>query len=97
MERTPGFSLTDAQKENNIIKLMLLEVDRADKKYEDDKMSPEEMDASILTLECELFELKREIARKKKRPDLMRKEAVQVMAMAFKFLRDVCYADEKVS
>lgn len=76
-----------------ILSAMFAEVQRADKKYVDDKMSPKEIKASFMTLKCEVIELEREVERIKKRPDLMKKEAIQVMAMAYKFLRDVCYAD----
>ncbi len=78
-----------------IIELMLAEVGRADIKYHDDRMSPDEIKASLLTLKCEVFELEREVERVKKRPDLMKKEAIQVMAMAYKFLRDVVYSEEQ--
>lgn len=66
------------------------ELQRADAKYPDDPMSFEELEASLETIECELHELRREVKRIKKRPDLMRKEAVQVAAMAIKFIRDCC-------
>ena len=75
----------------NIIEKMFLELERADKKHADDPMSRWDMDASFNTLKCEVFELERELSRK--RPDIQKieKEAIQVMAMAHKFLRDVVY------
>jgi hypothetical protein len=76
--------------ENNIFNLILAELARADAKYHDDRMSLEELEASLLTLECEVMELRREVKRKNLRPDALRKEAVQVATMAVKFLRDCC-------
>lgn len=42
------------------------------------------------TLKCEVQELEREIMRKNRDKKAMRNEALQVMAMSFKFLRDCC-------
>lgn len=81
------------EKAVKILKAMFDELEHADTKYHDDKMSREEIKASYQTIRCELQELKREISRKKKRPDLMRKEAIQVLAMAFKFNRDVIFCN----
>lgn len=50
----------------------------------------EEAEVGLGTIECEFVELKREVARKIPRPIAMRKEAVQVMAMGYKFVRDIC-------
>jgi hypothetical protein len=72
-----------------IYTLMMHEISKADKKYANDRMSLEEMKASFLTIKSELTELERETVRVVKRPDLMHKEAIQVMAMAYKFIRDV--------
>lgn len=44
----------------------------------------------IFTLQCEVMELAREVHRKNHDPQAMRREAVQVAAMAIKFLRDCC-------
>lgn len=41
------------------------------------------------TLKCEVAELEREVMREFKDPEAMRKEAIQVGAMVFKFMRDV--------
>lgn len=73
-----------------ILKDILEELKRADDKHSDDPMSPEELKASWGTIRCELYELKREVDRVNKRPADMRKEAVQLGAMAVKFLRDCC-------
>lgn len=77
-----------------IITLMLDEVKKADAKYPNDKMSLKEIKSSFLTLKCEVGELEREVSRITKRPELIKKEAIQCMAMAFKFLRDVCFIEE---
>jgi hypothetical protein len=84
---------TLADKHLKILDLMTAELHHADTKYADDRMSPEEISASYLTLLCEVTELEREVARIKKRMQAMHKEAVQCLAMTFKFLRDVVFAD----
>lgn len=62
------------------------ELDRADEKH-----GPmlEEVEG-LHTLKCEIAELEREIMRKAYHPKHKRKEAIQVAAMAYKFLRDCC-------
>jgi len=42
------------------------------------------------TLNCEVWELHREIIRRNRNPDSMRKEAIQCGTMSVKFLRDCC-------
>lgn len=94
MEKVSESSLeSEAYKENKILSEMFKELEKADRKYTDDKMSPEEIKSSFMTLKCECTELEREVERIKKRPKAMEKEAVQTLAMAYKFLRDVIYAD----
>ena len=63
------------------------ELRRADKKYEHDPMSTAEL--GLATIKCELAELEREVLRPVYHEEWMRKECVQVAAMACKFLRDV--------
>jgi len=74
---------------NRIINLMMRELELADKKYADDRMSPEEMKASLDTVKCELAELEREVNRTVIRDKALQKESIQVLAMAYKFVRDV--------
>lgn len=64
----------------------LTELDRADAKH--GPMA--EMVEGVYTLQCEVMELAREVNRKNHDPQAMHKEAVQVAAMAIKFLRDCC-------
>jgi len=64
------------------------ELERADRKYKDDPMM--EPKVAVKTIECERSELDRECQRSAPRPDAMRKEAVQVMTMGYKFVRDIC-------
>ena len=73
-----------------IIGDVLMELDRADAKYTDDRMV--EPIVGLTTIKCELLELERECLRhpELRRPKDMRKEAVQVAAMAIKFLLDIC-------
>lgn len=73
-----------------IMKLIETELAHADAKYHHDPMSPAEIKCSFLTIKAELTELEREVERIGRRPHLLQKEAVQVAAMAIKFLRDVC-------
>lgn len=68
---------------------ILEELKRADGKYEDDPMSMEELKKSFLTIKSELVELEREVERKNLCLPKMKKEAIQVAAMAIKFIRDV--------
>lgn len=93
MERTPESKVKEEQKLQKIFALMFQELEKADAKYVDDKMSPEEIKTSFLTLKCEVTELEREVERIHKRPKAMQKEAVQCLAMSYKFLRDVIFAD----
>jgi hypothetical protein len=73
---------------NYIIHDVLVELERADKKYVDDPM----LDAivGLLTLKCEVMELEREVFRVQPHPEWLRKEAIQCAAMSLKFLRDIC-------
>lgn len=64
------------------------ELGHADKKYITDPM--EEPLVGIKTIECELKELERELARSVPRPKDIYKEANQTMTMAYKFIRDIC-------
>jgi hypothetical protein len=90
----PEYHSYRAPKDNIIMAMMFNELRKADQKYHDDKMSKKEIKASFQSIKCEMQELKREISRKTNRPDLMKKEAVQVLAMAFKFMRDVCMEEK---
>lgn len=74
--------------EFNILDSLFKELGRADAKYIDDPMV--EPKVSVKTIECELTELQREVERSVIRPEAMRKEAVQVMTMGYKFIRDIC-------
>ena len=63
----------------------------ADAKYKDDPMV--EAITGLNTIKCEVMELEREVCREFKTKDhknRMQKEAIQVAAMAVKFLRDIC-------
>jgi hypothetical protein len=62
------------------------ELKKADTKY---GLMPERIEG-IHTLKCEVAELDREVHRVNFNSDEMKKEAVQVAAMAVKFLRDIC-------
>lgn len=64
----------------------LSELDRADAKH-GPMLEPVE---GLYTLRCEVMELAREVHRAHRDPEALRKEAVQVAAMAIKFLRDCC-------
>lgn len=81
-------------KYSTILTRMLDELEHADNKYPDDRMSPKELKCSLATVKCEFEELKRETKRKTKRPVLMEKEAIQLLTMSFKFNRDVVFAEE---
>lgn len=61
-----------------------LELDRADRKHP----PMAEMVEGLYTLKCEVMELEREVIRRNFDPSAMKKEAIQVAAMAIKFLRD---------
>lgn len=74
---------------NRIIYLMNAELELADRKYADDRMSPEEIKSSLDTVKCELAELEREVNRTVIRDKALLKESIQVLAMAYKFVRDV--------
>lgn len=69
-----------------ILEAIQKELIGADKKY---GLMPERVDG-IHTLKCELAELDREVHRINFNHDEMTKEAIQVAAMAVKFLRDIC-------
>lgn len=87
--------------EDNPIGQILLdifnELKKADAKYLHDPMT--HMKVGLKTIECEYKELEREVERatyEKPHWDWMRKEAVQVAAMAIKFMRDIiCKAREE--
>lgn len=63
------------------------ELFRADTKYAHDPMTTAEI--GLATIKCELAELEREVLRPHRHEEWLRKEAIQVAAMAVKFLRDV--------
>jgi hypothetical protein len=88
-------TLTVHPKTAKILQLMFDELEHADKKYPHDRMSKKELKCSLATVKCEFEELKRETKRKKKRPELMAKEAIQLLAMSFKFNRDVIFGEKK--
>lgn len=73
-------------KELQIVGEIETELARADAKH-GPMLEPVE---GLYTLRCEVMELAREVHRKNQDPQAMRKEAVQVAAMAVKFLRDCC-------
>lgn len=81
------------QQEQIILAKMFTELAKADTKYVEDKMCPEEIKCSLLTLKCEVLELEREVERKTLRLSHLQKEAIQSLAMAYKFCRDVAFAD----
>jgi hypothetical protein len=85
-----GLSLNLPRKIFLILGDVAAELEHADKKYPHDRMV--ERKVGLLTIKCELTELEREVERSNEllRPKDMRKEAVQVAAMAVKFLRDIC-------
>ncbi len=73
-----------------IVLAVLDELNKADKKYTHDPMT--HMKVGLKTIECEFVELEREVDRFQYATghwDWMKKEAIQVAAMAFKFLRDI--------
>jgi len=74
---------------SSICKEILDELARADAKHPP-MSEPRE---GFLTLKCEVTELEREVFRVNVSPKDMRREAVQVGAMAIKFLRDCCGGD----
>jgi hypothetical protein len=74
--------------ETSVFNEMLDELSRADTKYAHDPMV--EPLVGLKTIQCELTELEREVSRDKPKNHLMRKEALQVMTMAYKFIRDIC-------
>ena len=72
-----------------IIEVIKEELSHADKKYPP-MAEPIE---GLHTIKCEIAELEREVMRAEKDPGHMTKEAIQVAAMALKFLRDCCAHD----
>lgn len=76
----------DAGKVMNIAAEAINELCRADAKHGPMAEKVE----GLYTLKCEVMELTREVHRGKHDPAAMRKEAIQVAAMAIKFLRDCC-------
>lgn len=83
--------------EMNLVEYRILfslfnELERADRKYQNDPMT--EPKVGLKTIQCEVTELDRECERTVVRPDLMRREAVQVMTMGYKFIRDICNKQE---
>ena len=69
------------------IQQVLNELAAADRKYPPMAEAIE----GLHTIKCELAELEREIMRQGFDQKAMIKEAIQVTAMCFKFLRDCCY------
>jgi hypothetical protein len=80
--------MTKDQKITEIFYNILDELDRADAKYGHDPMVVDDRRTALNTIMCEVAELEREVDRKTLNPVWLRKEAVQVAAMAVKFLRD---------
>lgn len=75
----------------DLLKEILYELRKADEKYKHDPMT--HMKVGFKTIECELKELEREVERYQYElghPEWLKKEAIQVAAMAVKFLRDIC-------
>ena len=72
----------------NILNDLFQELMKADRKYADDPMIEAKVGAK--TIEAELVELQRECERTEIRPNQIKKEAVQVMTMGYKFVRDIC-------
>jgi hypothetical protein len=66
---------------------IVAELSRADAKYQHDPMTTAEL--GLATIKCELAELEREVLRTQRHEEWLRKEAIQVAAMAVKFLRDI--------
>lgn len=78
--------VTRTQTATEILPDLLVELYKADQKH-----GPmQECIEGLYTLRCEVEELTREVHRKNKDLPQLRKEAVQVGAMALKFLRDCC-------
>lgn len=76
---------------DTVINDVLEELRRADAKYAHDPMV--HMKVGLKTIHAEFVELEREVERfdyGTGKPDQLRKEAIQVAAMAIKFLRDIC-------
>lgn len=80
--------MTLLPKMETILTDVFKELAKADEKYRHDPMVSAEI--GLATIKCEIAELEREVIRPQRHEDWMRKEAVQVAAMAIKFLRDVC-------
>ena len=104
MEAAPEYAINTTEKfleayskrnenEQMILEMMFKELVKADTKYVNDRMSPEEIKCSLLTLKCEVMELEREVERKNIRMEHLRKEAIQSLAMPYKFCCDVAFAD----
>jgi hypothetical protein len=70
----------------DIVGEVIKELNRADKKY---RHMPESVEG-LKTLQCEVCELDREVFRVNQDSDQKLTEAIQVAAMAVKFIRDCC-------
>lgn len=71
---------------------VITELNHADRKHANDPMV--HMRVGFKTLECEVKELEREVERfahEAGNAQLLHKEAIQVAAMALKFLRDITF------
>lgn len=73
---------------HKILYSLFYELESADVKYSDDPMIS--AITGCHTIKCEVAELEREVTRITANNDNTRKEAVQVMTMGFKFIRDIC-------
>jgi hypothetical protein len=83
---------TKDQIEDLVVDEVRAELYRADEKHKNDPMV--HMRVGFKTLECEVKELEREVERfiyEAGNPALLHREAVQVAAMALKFLRDISF------
>jgi hypothetical protein len=83
-----GFSVETVEQLERILAAIILELNRADLKHP----PMDGCEEGIETLRCEVQELNREVKRLNRDDEAMLKEAVQVGAMAVKFMRDCCKA-----
>lgn len=85
---SPTVLVEMGKEEYQILYSLFWELARADLKYASDPMI--EPKVALGTITCEVSELDRECQRSVTRLEAMRIEAVQVMTMGFKFIRDIC-------
>lgn len=87
------FCIPQTKEEAELLSIMqdvITEVHHGDTKYPHDPMEKDDIPAAFGTVECEVGELRKEVNRKKQRPEALHKEAIQVAAMGIKFIRDIC-------